>query len=236
MDTWLSPGGMLAACIVGVAVVAGLGLPGLGLLLAFFVPASAITRGGGRRRAVQVAANGGVAAAAALASRALPGGGAALAFAGALAAAAADTWATEIGALSRRAPRLITTRRPVARGTSGGVTWLGTAGAAAGTLVVAAAAGVLRVISWQGAAAVALAGFVGAAADSLLGATVQARYHCAACGPEGRSETPLHACGRPADFVGGVRWITNDTVNLFATAIGAAVAVLPALAGVPSQF
>src|SRR5438093_5230732 len=53
-------------------------------------------------------------------SRTYPGGPA-----GALAAAAADTWATEIGAFSPFAPRLITSGRQVPRGTSGGITVLG---------------------------------------------------------------------------------------------------------------
>ena len=242
MRRWLSGRGALAALVVGGAVAAGGGWRALGVLLAFFVSSSALTRGGGRRGALQVAANGGVAAVAALAARLAPG--AWLAFAGALAAAAADTWSTEIGRHSPTAPRLVTTGRRVSPGTSGGVTWLGSAGGVAGAVFVAAAAALLGALrgaaggaGWVGGGAalwpVAVGGVAGAWADSLLGATLQARYHCAACGADG--ESPLHECpaGRRGRRVAGLAWMTNDTVNLAATVVGALVAILPAVFGVP---
>lgn len=227
---WLSPGGALAASVVGAAVAAGSGAAGLGVLCAFFLSSSLLTPGGGRRAAIQVAANGGVAAAAAMLSRL--GGGWTLAFAGAIAAAAADTWSTEIGARSPRPPRLVTTGRPVPRGTSGGITWLGTAGGAAGAAFIATVAALPGLITLRGAPWVAAAGVAGGVADSLLGATLQARYRCPACGATG--EQPRHGCGTAAVLVGGLRWMTNDTVNLAATIVGAAVAALPSFAGVAS--
>ena len=119
---WLTPDGLVAAGAVGGAVVWGLGWRGLAGLAAFFVSGSLLTqlaeRRGPRRSARQVLANGGVAALGALA-------GSWTLAAGALAAAAADTWATEIGAFSPIAPRLVTTGQRVTRGTSGGSTGLG---------------------------------------------------------------------------------------------------------------
>src|SRR5512145_712716 len=101
---WLTRRGAAAALAVGVATLWGFGWRGLILLLAFFVSSSLLTAaakksaakggeesgGGGRRNARQVVANGGIAAVAALAGNWAW-------FAGALAAANADTWATEIG-------------------------------------------------------------------------------------------------------------------------------------------
>jgi uncharacterized protein (TIGR00297 family) len=226
--SWLSPGGTLAALAVGAAVALGAGWPGLGLLLVFFLSSTLLTPGGGRRRAVQVAANGGAAAAAALLSLGDPVWR--LAFAGALAAAAADTWSTEIGSRSRRAPRLVTTRRSVPRGTSGGVTRLGSAGGAAGAACVAAAAAGLGVVTPLAAPLVAAAGVAAGWVDSLLGATLQARYRCPAC--EADCETPRHACGAATRPAGGLPWMTNDAVNLAATLVGAALALLPVLFGV----
>src|SRR5205085_12699885 len=91
-------------------------------------------------------ANGGVVAPLALAYGLAPSLGASLsaAFLGALGAATADTWATEVGVLSTSQPRLITTRKPVTAGASGGVTWLGSLAAAAGALCLGLLAAALR--------------------------------------------------------------------------------------------
>lgn len=140
------------------------------LLLAFFVSSSLWTtaakgrrRGGeeAARNARQVVANGGVAALAALAGNWAW-------FAGALAAANADTWATEIGSFSRTPPRLITNGTRVPAGTDGGMTLMGTAGGVAGAGLIAGLAG--RVVI-----AVAIGGVLGMLLDSLLGATVQGK-------------------------------------------------------------
>jgi uncharacterized protein (TIGR00297 family) len=153
-EGWLTPRGAVAALAVGLSTLWGFGWRGFALLLAFFISGSLLTpkkEGGGRRRNErQVLANGGVAALAALA-------GSWAGFAGALATATADTWASEIGRHSRSAPRLITTAARVPAGTDGGMTLLGTAG------------GVV------GAAFIAGAGIAGMLLDSLLGATVQGK-------------------------------------------------------------
>src|SRR5207244_8659964 len=102
---------------------------------------------------------------------------------GAIAAAAADTWATEIGAFSPFPPRLITSGQRVTRGTSGGITALGTLGGVAGALVIAWLAHALapRGTAPGSAALVASAGVTGMLVDSLLGATLQGKYQGPAC-------------------------------------------------------
>jgi len=195
---WLTAGGAAAALAVGAATILGTGWRGLLLLLAFFVSGSLLTRGGGRRNARQVLANGGVAAVAALL-------GSWPAFAGAVAAAAADTWATEIGAHSPTPPRLMTSGAPVPPGANGGVTLLGTAGGVLGAAVIAALAWLLGPRAGGPgsthpgglAAVVAGAGVLGMLVDSLLGATLQ--------GPEDK-------------------WLDNDAVNLAMTLAGAGLA------------
>ncbi|HVA34415.1 MAG TPA: DUF92 domain-containing protein, partial [Candidatus Baltobacteraceae bacterium] len=145
----LTRSGALAAFVVGTIVFATLGYGGAAVLFAFFIPSTLLSRLGrarksalrdvgkhGARDAWQVLANGGVAAAAALLAQrfGLP---LAAAFAGAFAAAAADTWGTEIGTLSRAAPRSILSLRPMATGLSGGVTLAGSAATVGGALCVA---------------------------------------------------------------------------------------------------
>jgi uncharacterized protein (TIGR00297 family) len=166
---WLTRRGAAAALAVGSATIWGFGWRGFVLLLAFFVSGSLLTpaaAGGGRRRNErQVLANGGVAALGALA-------GSWIVFAGALAAATADTWATEIGRHSRTPPRLITNGSRVRPGTDGGMTLLGNAGGIAGAGLVA---GLSYVFGQRGALAIAVAGVVGMLVDSVLGATVQGK-------------------------------------------------------------
>lgn len=220
--TWLSPAGTAAAVAVGGAVLAGTGWRGFAVLAAFLVTGSLLTPGGGRRRAVQVVANGGVAALCALLALADPRW--TLAFGGAVAAAAADTWSTELGGRSGAVPRLITTWRRVEPGTSGGVTLVGTLGGLGGAIVIGALARLVGLVTTAGAGWTILAGFAGCLADSLLGATVQIRYRCAACGALG--ESSQHGCGGTGLRASGITAITNDTVNFLATLVGAAVAVV----------
>jgi len=162
---WLTGRGSAAALAVGVATIYGFGWRGMATLLAFFISSSLFSTKHVRRNARQVIANGGIAALAALA-------GSWPWFAGALAAANADTWATEIGTHSPSMPRLITTGARVPAGTDGGMTLLGTAGGIAGAGLIA---GLSYGFGLRHAAAVLAGGVLGMLLDSLLGATVQGK-------------------------------------------------------------
>ena len=225
MRKWLSPGGFASALVVGLAVLAGLGWRGLVLLFAFLVSSSLLTPGGGSRRPVQVFANGGVAALCSLLALLEPT--LAIAAAAAIAAATADTWSTEIGARSKARPRLITTWEQVEPGVSGGITALGTLGGALGAAFIGLAAWLVGLVSPAGLAAVAAAGAAGMLVDSMLGATLQARWRCESCAAV--IEQPVHSCGAHAVPLSGIRWMTNDAVNFAATLAGAMAAGLPAI-------
>jgi len=113
-------------------------------------------------------------------------------FMGSVASAAADTAASEIG-VTGKTPYLITTLRPVPRGTNGGVTLRGEAAAVAASAIVAAAAWVMGVADPRMAVVTVVAGFVGTNVDSLVGATLENS------GRIGNSGTNL-----TATFFGGV--------------------------------
>ncbi len=221
--TWLTPGGVAAALLVGAAVWWGLGWAGLVPLFAFLLSGSLLTRmatgRGAARRPRQVLANGGLTAALAV----LGNWPAAM---GALAAAAADTWATEIGAFSPTDPHDIATGRPVPLGRSGGITPLGTMGGVLGAIAIAAIAALVaphQRFGLAGAMLAAAAGIFGMLSDSLLGATLQGRYTCPVC--NALSEQP-GTCHAPLGLTRGVPWLDNDAVNLAGSAVGAIVAAL----------
>jgi uncharacterized protein (TIGR00297 family) len=220
--------GAIAATVVGAAILATTGWAGGAVLLAFFVPSSAVGRiglgrpsasdaRGERRDPVQVAANGGAAAAGGFAEWLEPGLGFWMLTAS-LAAAAADTWATSIGRISPRQPRDLLTGMRVLRGTSGAVSLVGSLGAIAGAAMVAGVAALVAGSLALFTAATAI-GVGGMLADSLLGATLQARFVCPACGVA--SERQVHRCGSRTVRNGGLGWLDNDGVNALATTAAA---------------
>lgn len=232
----LTRGGAVAAAVVG-GLTFGAGGPLAGaLLMLFFISSSVLSRLGHRKKGRvvaqfekgsqrdqgQVLANGSVAAALAVAYGFTLEPALLAALAGALAAVNADTWATEIGVLSRRRPWLVTTGQPVDPGTSGAVSTEGLMAAAAGAALMGLVAGWGTGAPVLAAAALA-GGLIGATADSVLGATVQAIYFCPTC----RKETeryPLHLCGAATTQVRGWSWLGNDGVNLAASLVGACAA------------
>jgi uncharacterized protein (TIGR00297 family) len=239
----LTGDGAFAAAILG-GVIFGLGgLPWAALLMAFFITSSGLSRlfshrkahldekfsKGHRRDWGQVAANGGLGMVLILLQTAFPAQPWPWwAYAGALAAVNADTWATELGTLSPASPRLITTGRKVERGTSGGITLAGTLAALAGAALIGGMAAFFPV---QGEASktlllagvVSLSGLAGSLVDSWLGATVQAMYYCPTCSKE-TERYPVHTCGTPTQASRGLPWLNNDAVNFMASFAGATIA------------
>ncbi len=223
----LTGDGAAAAATVGTAILVAAGWPGGAVVLVFFLSSTAISRladlrappqdhRGNRRDLRQVYANGGAAAAGALAASADPRLALWIATA-AMAAAGADTWATSVGAFSPGLPRDVLTGIPVPAGTSGGITWAGTLGAAVGALLISLPAAFTghTVLLPVGA----IIGVGGMLVDSVLGARFQARFRCPMCGTP--CESPRHACGTLTRHERGWRWLTNDGVNAAATSAAA---------------
>jgi uncharacterized protein (TIGR00297 family) len=266
----LSRSGVPAAIVTG-TTIHGMGGWDLGLTLIFFFVSSSLLsrlrtqekertaaekfRKGAERDLWQVVANGGVATVCALGyglgqqrpAREVDGPASDIwlaAFAGALATANADTWATEVGVLNPHDPRLIIGGRRVPRGTSGAISPLGTLTAAAGALATGAVLQLLHALARRSQKASpqpqtaslarsfpllllgALAGLAGSLLDSLLGATLQAVYYCPRCGVE--TEQRLHRCGTATRLRRGLRRMNNDVVNFLATLGGSLLAAAAA--------
>ena len=245
----LSAGGGAAATLLGMVVFGFGGFGWAVLLVAFFISSSLLSRfykgsksslndkfsKGSRRDAGQVLANGFIPGIFSLLNLFYPAHPFLwMGFVGSLAAVNADTWATELGVLGRQTPRLITSWKPVEKGESGGVTWLGTLAALGGALFIAAAAAAigLKIFEDQSfptpalaVACIAFAGFSGSIIDSFLGAALQASYFCPAC-IKHTEHFPLHTCGNPTSLVSGQPWLNNDGVNIICAAAGASLSIL----------
>jgi uncharacterized protein (TIGR00297 family) len=249
----LSSSGALAAIGVGTILCLTSSTAWFGTLIIFFISSSVLSRWrkrdkqqtdstyekGSRRDAGQVLANGGIAALLCVGHAVLPHPAWWYAFVGVMATVTADTWATEVGSLSRLEPRFILSLRRVPRGTSGAVSLLGSLAAAAGAFVIGAAAIGLQWIDGQLALTsaqsyllgidlnviwiVVVAGFLGAWIDSMLGATVQSMRTCSTCGQE--VERAYH-CNTPTDYLRGWSWMNNDVVNMTSSIVGGAIAVV----------
>jgi uncharacterized protein (TIGR00297 family) len=231
----LSLSGAVASTFVG-AIAAAAGWSWGLLLIAFFFTSAALSKLGeerksarlervvakrGSRDARQVLANGGVFAAAAIAHLLSPAPTWPAIAAGALAASASDTWATEIGTLAGGEPRSIVSGRTVPVGTSGGVTLAGSLAAVAGAVFMSVAA-------WVAGFAVPIhaviaGGVAGAFADSFIGAMVQERRWCDLC--DSSTERAVHTCGTVTHRIAGIAGFDNDAVNLACSCIGALVAL-----------
>ncbi|MFB6273525.1 MAG: DUF92 domain-containing protein [Salinibacter sp.] len=225
-------GGLFAASLVGLGGEAWIG-PGL----VFFGLSSALTglRRDGREESVrrtqaQVLANGGVAWTALAVVALTPAGTPDLrlwgyaAFIGALAAAAADTWATELGSWSPVPPWSLREQRRVPTGTSGAVSLVGTGAAFLGALSVVGTAllvgGSLSGHPTQEVLLLCGAGVLGMGADGVVGAFLQAQYRTPASGRQ--VERPPST---EAELVRGSAAIGNNVVNLVGTTVGALAAL-----------
>lgn len=143
---------------------------------------------------------------------------------GSVAAANADSWASEIGGLSKSQPIMITTLKPVQKGISGGVTLTGMLGGVAGSLfIVLAATGTMSLIDpFKGNTIVLIlasfvAGIFGFVFDSYLGAVFQSLY-------KNTSDQLTESSANKKELIKGFKWMDNDAVNFITTFVAAVVA------------
>ncbi|WP_340008204.1 DUF92 domain-containing protein [Paenibacillus sp. FSL K6-0276] len=240
----LSLSGMLAAIVMGTIYFGAGNAFWFGILLIFFISSSLLSKlhhdnkaeleltyaKTGRRDAGQVFANGGLGMVFVLLNAIVPMELWEFLFIGVMATVTSDTWATEIGTLSKKPPRSVLTGKILPAGASGGVSSLGTLAAAAGGALIGASSWLLRMISGMPDHSFVLltlaglaGGLAGAFTDSFLGATVQQMNRCTVCG---REVEGTHHCGKKVEYARGWKWMSNDAVNAISSIVGGAVALL----------
>lgn len=234
----LSLSGSIMAFFTGCCIAIGFKWQGLFVLGLFFASSSIwskfkkkqkeklgdILEKGERRDYIQVLANGSVASMSALLFYLTNDEIWMLGFFVSIAAANSDTWASEIGVLSKGKPFYLLTLQRVERGTSGAVSLLGFLASLAGASIIAVSVAVLFPIpSFSYLFIIILLGFLGSLVDTLLGATLQARYTCQACGI--LTEKSLH-CGEQTKLTKGLSWCNNDTVNWLSIVFVTLIAII----------
>ena len=110
----------------------------------------------------------------------------------------ADTVASEIGKAYGKRTFLITTLKPVPRGTEGAVSLEGTLAGIVASLAIALLAWIIGMVNIVGVIWCAIAALIATTIESLIGATLESKF----------------------------TWLTNDLVNFINTAIGAIAAML----------
>ena len=211
----LTPLGILNGWLLGVSIWGTLGWPGYIIVLFYFAVGSALTRvkmeqksaegiaeeRGGTRGAGNVWGSALTATICALASLFVASPGHEVLLLGYVASFCtklSDTSATEIGKAYGKRTFLITTLQPVPRGTEGAVSLEGTIAGILASVVIAVLAWGVGLISYFGILWCVLAALIATTIESLIGATIEAKFN----------------------------WLTHDLVNIINTTIGAIVAML----------
>ncbi len=146
------------------------------------------------------------------------------AFLASLASATADTWETEIGSFSKSLPINILTWKRVPKGYSGGVSLLGTSGGVLGAATIVFIAALMEFIQWDVMLIIVIvfSGFLGSIIDSILGASIQAKFKCEVCG---KSTERVAHCHEETTHVSGILWLDNDWVNVAGSLSGGLIFV-----------
>ncbi len=145
----------------------------------------------------------------------------------------ADTWASEIGCLSRSRPRLIIKpRMKVEPGVSGGITLLGELSSISASIIITMTTYTLLKLvntaflssylgSWHSlssinheklALLIFISGIGGEVLDSILGSLLQPKYYCPKC--RVICESRIHKCGQNAMKLSGYEKFSNELTNM----------------------
>ncbi len=219
----LTPAGTINAWGLGVVVWGTLGWRGYGVVLFYFLVGSAVTRigmaqkeaegiaekRGGARGPENVWGSAFTATMCAIGVAAIKFGWLdpswesllILGYVASFATKLSDTTASEVGKAYGKSTFLITTLKPVPRGTEGAISLEGTLAGIVGGILISLVACSLGMINFQGVIICTIAAFVATNVESVIGATLQS----------------------------DIDWLSNELVNVINTIIGAVVAISIAL-------
>lgn len=215
----LTPTGLINAWGLGVLIWGTLGWRGYGVIMFYFLVGSAVTRIGmaqkeaagiaekrdGARGPENVWGSAFTATICAIGVAAIKLGWLdsgweslfLLGYVASLATKLSDTTASEVGKAYGKSTFLITTLKPVARGTEGAISLEGTVAGIVGGVLISLVAYSLGMITFTGIIICTIAAFVATNIESIIGATLQS----------------------------DLDWLSNELVNVINTIIGAVVAV-----------
>jgi len=224
----LTIGGAFCAVITGLTIGISFDFFGLILLGTFFFSSSIlsqlnhseneIVQKGHKRDWIQVFSNGGTASILSVLNILFPNMHESweVAFVASLAIANADTWASELGSLSKKRPIHVRTLKRVSKGTSGAVSMFGTVMGIAGAMLIAVTCYIIQFVNVNEMMIITLIGVIGLFLDTWMGATIQTVYRCVACGLE--TERSFHCKGKTV-HIKGIPFVNNDVVNFASISI-----------------
>jgi uncharacterized protein (TIGR00297 family) len=219
----LSKNGVVAAYIMGIIIFGAGGLKWIVPIVTFFILSSIISKisttddnqlhKGSKRDIIQVLANGGIATIIAIINFYAPNENFYILYLAVIAAATADTWASEIGSFNSTDPFHVIKFARVPKGTSGAISFLGTIGSILGAIIIGLI-GLIWNVSLPLICLIVITGSIGSLVDSFIGGFMQANFQCIKC--NNITEKRTH-CDTPSSHISGIYYIDNDMVNFLNT-------------------